>query len=80
MYIPAYINIYKKKKKKRIAKKKNCSYCSYSATCHCSYCSKLGKKKSGSRNQSHVATSYGALVHLCMSIIMKILSIIIKIL
>ena len=74
MYIPAYINIYKEKKKKK------CSYCSYSATCHCNYCSKLGKKKSGSRNQSHVATSYGALVHLCMSIIMKILSIIIKIL
>ena len=50
MYIPAYINIYKEKKKhKPIAKKKKkkCSYCSYIAICHCSYCSKL-RKKSGS--------------------------------
>ena len=46
MYIPAYINIYKEKKHtNRLLKKKKCSYCSYSATCHCSYCSKLGKKK-----------------------------------
>ena len=48
MYISAYINIYKEKKNtNRLLKKKKkkCSYCSYSATCHCSYYSKLGKKK-----------------------------------
>ena len=52
---------YLKEKKKaqtdyRKKKKKNYSYCSYSATWHCSYCSKLGGKKSGSRNQSTIAT------------------------
>ena len=30
--------------------------CSYSVTWHCSYYSKFGEKKSGSRNQSPVAT------------------------
>ena len=43
-----YNNIYKRKKvqmEHRKKKKKNYNYCSYNAVWHCSYCSKLKKKR-----------------------------------